>query len=316
MCGADFSTSLLSCPAEDIDISGTWLFWRREPEALLRQSLLRRGQLCPVLIDAGGSRPVLVAGLARVICLAEAGRNVLCRDLGVLDAWERGMIYLESNARPEIDDGRAVRALRYFQAVDASRLAEVFVALGLDPRMRRVRQLVTWLDLPEKWDEVLGAGHIPLVCVDALHRMDAAEQEALFPFFQAFSWSRGNAVNLLTWLRETSLREKQSVIDMAAAAQKELSPDLSPKDAMARITAEVRRLRYPALSALERNFTEAAGRVSAGTDWRLVQPDQFESGAVEMSVRLRFPADVRRAARQLADMAGADWSGIFSEDEA
>ena len=95
---------------------------------------------------------------------------------------------------------------------------------------------------------------------DALHRMDAAEQEALFPFFQAFSWSRGNAVNLLTWLRETSLREKQSVIDMAAAAQKELSPDLSPKDAMARITAEVRRLRYPALSALERNFTEAAGR--------------------------------------------------------
>lgn len=316
MFGADSSISLLSCPAKDIDASGAWLFWRRDPEVLLRQSLLRCGQLCPVLVDASSSRPVLVAGAARLSCLADAGRNVLCRDLGALDAWERGMVYLESNTRPEVDDWRAVRALRYFRVIDAIRLEKVFAMLGLEPRMRRVRQLVAWLKLPEKWDDLLDMGHIPLACADALQQMDAAEQNALFPLFQAFSWSRGNAVNLLAWLRETSLREKKSVIHMLAAAQEKLSPDLSPKDAMARITAEIRRLRYPALSTLEQNFTEAARRVSAGTNWRLVQPDQFESGAVEMSVRLTSSADIERAARQLADMARADWSGVFPENDA
>lgn len=82
---------------------------------------------------------------------------------------------------------------------------------------------------------------------------------------------------------------------------------------MARITAEIRALRYPELTALERNFAAAARRISAGTGWRLTQPDQFETEAVDMSVRLTCAADVERAARQLADMALADWSGIFME---
>ena len=36
------------------------------------------------------------------ICLSEEGRSVLCRDVGPLDAWERGLFYLESNV---VDDG-------------------------------------------------------------------------------------------------------------------------------------------------------------------------------------------------------------------
>lgn len=316
MFDTDFSTSLLSYPAKDIDVSGPWLFWRREPDALLRQSLLRCGQLCPVLVDASDTRPVLVAGLARLVCLADAGQNVLCRDIGPLDGWDRGLVYLESNAGAEVDDWRVVRALRYFQAIDPSRLEEIFAVLGLETRMRRVRQALAWLKLPEKWDDLLAAGHIPLACVDALGQMSAEEQAALFPLFSAFSWSRSNAVNLLTWLRETSLREGQGVVQMLAFAQEKLSPDLSPKDAMARITAEIRKLRYPALSALEQNFTEAARRISSGTNWRLVQPDQFETGVVEMGVRLTSAADVERAARQLAHMAREDWSGVFPEADA
>ena len=52
---------------------------------------------------------------------------------------------------------------------------------------------------------------------------------------------------------------------MLAAARERLASDLSPKDAMARITAEIRALRYPELTALERNFAVAARRISAGT---------------------------------------------------
>lgn len=301
------------CPGEDIDATGGWLFWKRKPDDSLRRSLIRRGQLFPVLVDSGGSRPVLVAGAARLACLTEEGRSVLCRDVGPLDAWERGLVYLESNAASDIDDWRVVRALRYFRELDPARLEEVWTVLGLEPRSRRTRQAMAWLKLPEEWDGLLAAGNIPLVCADALEKMDAAEIGTLFPLFAAFSWSRGNAVNLLAWLRETGLRENRDIGGMLAAAREGLASDLSPKDAMARITAEIRALRYPELTALERNFAAAARRISAGTGWRLTQPDQFETEAVDMSVRLACAADVGRAARQLADMALADWSSIFTE---
>lgn len=305
--------TLLSFPAEVIDASGGWLFWKREPDLPLRQSLIRQGQIFPLLVDAGGSRPVLVAGAARLACLAETGRDALCLDTGPLDAWERGFVYLESNIATETTDWRVISALRYFRSLDPDRLEEVFPALGLEPRARRSRQALAWLRLPEKWDRLLVTGNIPLVCADALQTMDEEEREALFPLFAAYSWSRGNAVNLLTWLRETALREGRSASVMVAAAQADLSPDLSPKDAMNRITAEIRRLRYPSLSALERNFSEAARRISAGTGWKLIQPDQFETEAVELSIRLTSTDDVIRAAQRLSDMASADWSGIFPE---
>ena len=309
------AAGFFSCPGKDIDATGGWLFWKRKPGDSLRRSLIRRGQLFPVLVDSGGSGPVLVAGAARLACLSEEGRSVLCRDVGPLDAWERGLFYLESNAAFDIDDWRVVRALRYFRGLDPARLEEVWTVLGFEPRARRARQAVAWLKLPEEWDGLLAAGNIPLACVDALEKMDAAEIGALFPLFAAFSWSRGNAVNLLAGLRETGLRENRDIGGMLAAAREGLASDLSPKDAMARITAEIRALRYPELTALERNFAAAARRISAGTGWRLTQPDQFETEAVDMSVRLTCAADVERAARQLADMALADWSGIFMEAE-
>ena len=109
--------------------------------------------------------------------------------------------------------------------------------------------------------------------------MDAAEIGALFPLFAAFSWSRGNSVNLLAWLREAGLRENRDIGGMLAAAREGLASDLSPKDAMARITAEIRALCYLELTALERNFVAAARRISAGIGWWLTQLDQFETEA-------------------------------------
>ena len=219
------AAGFFSCPGKDIDATGGWLFWKRKPGDSLRRSLIRRGQLFPVLVDSGGSRPVLVAGAARLACLSEEGRSVLCRDVGPLDAWERGLFYLESNAAFDIDDWRVVRALRYFRGLDPARLEEVWTVLGFEPRARRARQAMAWLKLPEEWDGLLAAGNIPLVCVDALEKMDAAEIGALFPLFAAFSWSRGNSVNLLAWLREAGLRENRDIGGMLAAAREGLASE-------------------------------------------------------------------------------------------
>ena len=305
---------LLRCAASDIDIGGPWLFWSAPPSPSLRRSLERQGQLVPVLVDASGARPVLVAGSARVSALAELGGEVLCLDLGATDGLARGIAYAQSNAGREISDGQVVLAMRYFQTLPDADPDSVLNALGLEPRSKRLRLVRSWLSLPAYWDAFLCAGGVPLACADLLEAFAPADRESLEVLFATLSWSRGNAVNVLTWIREVCLRDGVCAADVLdkAGVKDILAGGLSPKDAMSRITQEVRLLRYPALSGMERDFQEAARKVSAGTRWRVTQPDFFESDAVELSVRVTSPEELRAAGAELVRIAAReDLAALF-----
>jgi ParB family chromosome partitioning protein len=306
--------TILRCAASDMNVSGPWLFWSDSPSLTLRDSLERHGQLLPVLVDASGARPVLVAGAGRAAVLAELGRDVLCLDLGALSDEARGLAYVQSNADRELTDGHMVTALRYFLSLPECDMTPVLDALGLDARSKRMRLLRSWLRLPRRWDRHLWSGAVPLACADLLEKFDRDDLEAVESLFDNLSWSRGNAVNVLTWIREISARDGISVAGVFDGAQVGdiLAGGFSPKDAMSRVTQGVRVLRYPALSGMEREFQEAARAVSAGTRWKVAQPDMFESDAVELSVRLTSPDDLRAASAELARIAAReDLDGLF-----
>lgn len=300
--------ALLRCAASDLDVGGPWLFWSAPPSPTLRRSLERQGQLVPVLVDASGPRPALVAGSARVSALAELGREVLCLDLGATDGLTRGIVYAHSNAGRETGDGQVVLAMRYFQTLPDVDEDSVLGALGLEPRSKRLRLVRAWLSLPAKWDAFLCAGAVPLACADLLEAFPCADRESLEGLFTTLSWSRGNAVNVLTWIREICLRDGACAAEVldGAGVKDILAGGLSPKDAMSRITQEVRLLRYPALSGMERDFQDAARAIAGGTRWRVTQPDLFESDAVELSVRLTSPAELRAASLELARIAACE----------
>ena len=300
--------AILRCRASDLDAGGSWLFWSAPPSSALRRSLESQGQLMPALVDASGARPVLIAGAARVAALAELGRDVLCLDLGATDGLGRGLAYVQSNSGRDISDGQVVLAMRYFQALPDCDQGSVLDALGLEPRSKRLRLIRSFLSLPARWDALLCAGAIPLACADLLEAFAAADLEALEPLFAVLSWSRGNAVNVLTWIREICARDGVPAAKVleGAGVRDILAGGLSPKDAMSRITQEMRLMRYPALSGMERDFLEAARAVSAGTSWRVAQPDLFESDAVELSVRLTSPEGLRAASAELVRIAARE----------
>ena len=309
---ASAETKLLRCPASRIDASGPWLFWAAPPSPELVRSLEKHGQLAPVLVDASGPEPVLVAGAARVAALAAMGRDILCLDLGTLDEATRGLAYLQSNIDHEPDDARVVAAMRYFRTIPGADMDPVYQSLGLEPKSKRLRLIEAWLALPKSWDRHLRS--VPLACAQLLAAFPAGELPQLEPLLDGLSWSRGNAVNLVTWIRETCLRDGTGTGEMleGCGVPEILAAGLSPKDTMARISHEVRRKRFPRLTALERDFAEAARKVSAGTRWRLTQPDQFESDTVELTVRVKNPAELRAASTSLADMAAReDLDGLF-----
>jgi len=306
--------TILRCAAADIDVGGPWLFWSAPPSPALRGSLERHGQLVPVLVDASGVRPLLVAGAARAAILAGLGREVMCLDLGALSDEGRGLAYLQSNADRELTDGHMVLAMRYFMSLPVCDMVSVHEALDLDARSKRLRLIRSWLHLPRRWDGLLCSGAVPLACADLLETFAPEDLSVLEPLFATLSWSRGNAVNVLTWVREVCARDgvtARVVLD-GLGLEQIMAVGLSPKDAMSRITQEVRRLRYPRLSGMERDFAETARKASAGTRWRVMQPDLFESDAVELSVRVTSAEELRAAGAELVRLAAReDLDGLF-----
>jgi len=80
--------------------------------------------------------------------------------------------------------------------------------------------------------------------------------------------------------------------------------DLSPKDRIARILESVRQARYPQLTELERAFRSRSREVTAGTRWRVQPGDVFETGGVELSVRVKNHQELDRAMEDLQRMYG------------
>ena len=266
-----------------------------------------------MLVDASSARPVLVAGAARLAALADAGREALCLNLGPLDDLGRGLAYARSNLGRELTDGQVVAAMRYFASLPQADPGPALEVLGLEARSKRLRMIRSWLALPRHWDLFLAAGSVPLACADLLEGLSQAGLRALEPLFAGLSWSRGNAINVLTWLKEACVRDGVDVGEFldACGVDEILAAGLSPKDAMARITQEVRLRRFPRLSGMERDFAESARRAGAGTRWRIVQPDLFESNAVEFSARATSPAGLRELSAELARIAARDDLGAL-----
>jgi len=313
------SNETVTTPARAIRTGGAHLFWAAAPSPALVRSLDRHGQIQAVLVRETPDGLDLVAGYARVAALAGLGRPVLARLVETEDPAEPGLLYLADNALRPLDDAMRLAAWRHFRPLlDDARLAEdVLPCLGVTPGSRDAKLLTVWLSLPEQWQSNLAAGRVPLAAGAVLARMSDADRLAVAPLFAGLSWSRSNAVNLLTWLFEASKMTGSPVArimaeqDMGQAALR----GLSPKDAMARLAALAREVRHPTLGAMQARFDAAARALTAGTGWRITQPDHFETDMAELCTRIAGPDQLERAVRDLRTMAERPyWHQLWNAD--
>lgn len=310
------SQEIITASADSIICTGSHLFWAGADNASLADSIREFGQASPVLVRETEQGLELIAGHARVSVLRALGQPVLVRL--VLDADERdmGMLYLMDNAGRSIDDGMRLAALQYFASLmdEKTVKSEILPRLGIKPKSKDGRLLFDWFSMPENWQAHLAAGSVPLAAAGPLGRMSEADRDAVEPLFAGFSWSRSNAVNVLTWLFETSRMVGKPVAEvMEQAGMTEiLRQGLSPKDAIARLCAAARTVRFPELSTLQDRFVKLAGGLTAGTRWRMTQPNNFETGGSELTVQVKDAAQLERAVEELDTMAKASaWDEIW-----
>lgn len=311
------SDDLQGLSPESISMSSPSLFWAAEPDGELVRSIKAHGQLQPVLVGQEG-RPVLLSGFRRVKALAALGRPVLVRSVeGRLSDFEKGLLYLADNQTRLIDEGMRIDALRYFSKAAGGDLPveEVAPMLGLKPKSGEMRQCMNWLELPPSYDAHLKAGRIPLAAVRVLSRFDAAALEAVEPFFGGLKWSRSNALNFLTMVYETARARSIRVGDLLEGEGffSVLGHDLSPKDKIAALIALAHELRMPNLSELEKDFGKSGERLVAGTPWKASQTVNFESGAVDLTVRIGNRDQLEKAVQALRDISASElWERLWS----
>jgi ParB family chromosome partitioning protein len=313
------SYEIVTAPADAIRDGGSHLFWASDPSPALTGSIRELGQAQPLLVHETGDGLSLIAGHARLAALRALGQPAMARLVIAPDPKDLGILYLTDNALRPLDDAMRLAALRYFAPLmDAPSLAaHILPRLGVRPGSKDAKLLLAWLDMPAAWQAHLAAGRVPLAAGGPLAAMDEADRAAVEPLFAEHSWSRSNAVNMLTWLFETARMTGSPLAEIMDRSGMTDVPvqQLSPKDAMARLAASAKSARYPSLSALEARFDAAARELAAGTRWRVSQPDNFETGGVELSVRIADPEQLGRALRELAAMADRpQWATLWTTD--
>jgi ParB family chromosome partitioning protein len=312
------SQEVVTASAEAIKTDGKHLFWSAQPSRELIESIEDFGQTTPILVRETDNGLELIAGHARLCVLRDKGLPVLARM--VIDATDTdlGLLHLADNTQRALDDGMRLTAMNYFRPLmnnDQLR-QEILPRLGVKPKSKDGRLLLSWLNLPDEWQTLLKKGRIPLAIGTVLERLADDDRRALLVLFKDFSWSRSNAVNCITWLYEASKMQACPVSEIMdkAGLPDILSQGLSPKDTISRICEASQVARYPELSALRHMFNDTARELSAGTSWRITQPNNFETGGAELTVQVKTPEQLQKALADLETMADSPlWNSIWDK---
>jgi len=316
---------LVSAHPRDLDVSGPWLFWARDPSPELVSSLARLGQAVPALVDFTPDKPRLVAGYARTMALRGQKGAVLqarpveppdTQDAALPEEVRLGLLYLASNMERAVDESMLVAAGRFFAArlplAEWVELAGPY--LGLSPKARKTRDLAAWLALPERFDALLASGALTLASAPELARL-GGEIEVLEPYLTAVRWSRNSLRNFASWLAEAALARgiplSEAVADAGLPAA--LLAGLSPNDLTARLLSGARRLRYPRLLDLEERFAALSGELCRGTRLRILPSQGFESDAARLETIIGNRQQLEEILTQMRSIAARpQWEQLWS----
>ncbi|MFP4671147.1 MAG: ParB N-terminal domain-containing protein [Desulfohalobiaceae bacterium] len=296
-----------------VDCSGPWLFWAREPGQALLQSLRELGQLEPILVRAGRLSWELVSGYKRLRAVQQLGRQVLAREVQGQEV-DLGLIRLQAALGSALTPQALLAACRFFQARVAEERLLGLLERWVRPLLSR-RQwplLLAWLELTLDYDRILQEERLPLEAGSRLQKLDPAALQHLKPLFQNLSWSVNQARSLLDWLLEAADMERKPVAQLLSELKisEILAQDLSPRDSKDRILARIKARRFPWLQSLEQEFALLCKQLQ-GRHWR-VQPEQnFETDALYLQARVDSAGQLPAAVRELQEILDSQaWSRL------
>jgi hypothetical protein len=135
-------------------------------------------------------------------------------------------------------------------------------------------------------------------------RLSEADQQALFELAQLLKLGENHFRDFLDWLEEISLRDG---VTPAAIVKGEVfsrllsDPRLGRSDRLKSAKEELRRLRFPRLSRIEKEIEEKIRELKLKPHIRVTIPPGLEGGTLTVRIEAASCEELKRSVAELAD---------------
>ncbi len=293
---------LLFLDPEEIFCDGEWLFWKEEPSYKFVESIKKVGLIFPVIVSEDQNKYVLICGYKRVKACILLKQKVKALLISTQDPLTRGQIYFYSNVFGTISSAKLIRPLRFFKKyMNEEEFCDFLEDLKAfwDPRV--IYNLDICTRLPTSWDELFEQNMISLELSELLVKFDLKELSLIRPLFNNLKWSFSNAKRFLKYILEIKRMTKNSLKEILDKSQilSLIEKDLSPKDKIDKILDSLRKMRFPTLSEVEKEFKELKRDLEKKTLWKINVDIGFESDKINLTTSIDSIDQLKEASVQL-----------------
>ena len=136
-----------------------------------------------------------------------------------------------------------------------------------------------------------------------------ADRDRLGDLAIALKISENHLRDLLDWLEEMSLRDKEKIhciLDLPEIASIETHPRLGRADKLKRIKEQLRRRRFPRLAALENSLAESVKALRLPAAIHLSIPPGLEGGRIKAELEAATASELKELSELLSNAAASE----------
>jgi hypothetical protein len=277
------------------------------------------GLLEPLFVrEKGGGRVQLICGFKRAetLChLAVSEAEAFVYPQGALDDLQAILLTLGHNlSRPLnlVEKARALEKLLAFGCPEREVSDRYLPLFGLQPNARILKQLTELLSLEQCLQEYLVRKDLSLSVSTLFRHLDKEGQVAIFPLLEALGPGENRVKEIISYLREISLRDGVPIA--ALIAKKEIGELIDDQgiprpQRLEHLRRVLKDMRFPRLTAMENTFAEYKRSLSLPPQISFHPPPFFEGEEFKMELRFKDFRAFRELVTRLRQITEGEHKG-------
>ena len=237
--------------------------------------------------------------------LAIAETQAVVYDQGELDDLQALLLTIGHNlTRPLnlVEKAQTLKKLLAFGVTEKKVIDRYLPLLGLQPNVRVLKQVTDLVDLERGLQEYIVRQNLSLSTSVLFSSLDKDGQGAILPLLEALRPGENRVKELITFVREISLRDGMSVSSVLAGEEIRkvlFDQEMSRPQCMERLRRIVKKMRFPRLTAMEEKFAQYKRSLSLPPHITLHPPPFFEGEEFRMELRFKDFATFRELVTRL-----------------
>lgn len=290
--------TLKTIPLTRIDLKDTTFLITFMPDVEpLLASLNLVGLVEPLILrEKGDERYQIVCGFKRAEALRQlviAETQAVVYHQGELNDLQALLLTIGHNlTRPLnlVEKAQTLEKLLAFGVAEKEAIDRYLPLVGLQPNARVLKQVTSLLSLERGLQEYAVGQNLSLSTSVLFLTLDQEGRHALLPFLEALRPGENRVKEIITFVREISLRDGVSVSSVLAGEKigKILDDQDTPRpQRMEQIRRIVKEMRFPRLTAMEEKFAQYKRSLSLPPQITFHPPPFFEGEEFRMEIRFK-----------------------------